>query len=477
MVKGNELLGAILIYGQEVRLFTDKQIELVTTFADQAVIAIENARLFNEVQARTEDLRESLQQQTATADVLKVISRSAFDLQTVLDTLVESAVELSGAPFGTIFQKRGDLYHLTAQFGYTPEMLEYGHAHPIAPGIGSNVGRTAMTAAVIQIPDVLTDPDYTASGTSSSAISGQCWASRLCAREAGRRVFSGKPQPGPFAERQVQLVQTFADQAAIAIDNVRLFNELQARTRDLSESLQQQTATSEVLQVINSSPGHLQPVFAAMLQKATQLCEAAFGILWLCDGEKFQAGALHGVPAAYSEIARKPVRPLPTNPLGRMLRGERLIVSADVADEEPYRAGDPVRRALVDLAGARSVIQVALLKDDVLLGSLTVYRQEVRPFSEKQIALLQNFAAQGVIAIENARLITATREALERQTATADVLQVINSSPGNLAPVFEAILEKALALCDAAFGILWTYDGSAFTPPHCGAWRRRMPNF
>jgi hypothetical protein len=183
-----------------------------------------------------------------------------------------------------------------------------------------------------------------------------------------------------------------------------------ALTRELKEAREQQTATAEVLQVINSSTGHVEPVFAAMLKKATQLCEAAFGILWLRDGEQFQAAALHGAPAAYAEIARKPVRPLPTNPLGRLLRGERLIVSADVADEEPYRAGDPVRRALVDLAGARSVIQVALTKDDVLLGSLTVYRQEVRPFSEKQSRSAELCCAGG-IAMERAAHLRDARSA------------------------------------------------------------------
>jgi len=223
--------------------------------------------------------------------------------------------------------------------------------------------------------------------------------------------------------------------------------------------LEQQTATAEVLQVINSSPGDLSPVFDALLEKATHLCEAAFGILWLCDGERFHAAALRGVPERYAEIARAPHRPLPNNPLGRMLRGERLMVSLDVAAEEPYRAGDPNRRALVDVGGARTVVQVALVKENALLGSLTVYRREVRPFSDKQIALLESFATQAVIAIENARLLTETREALEQQTATAEVLQVINASPGDLAPVFDAMLDKAARLCEASFGTLWTYDG------------------
>jgi GAF domain-containing protein len=181
--------------------------------------------------------------------------------------------------------------------------------------------------------------------------------------------------------------------------------------------------------------------------------------LWLNDSEQFHAAALHNAPARYAKIAQVPCRPLPNNPLGRMLRGERVITSVDAAADEPYLMGDPVRRALVDLGGARSFIQVALAKEDDLLGSLTVYRQEVRPFSEKQISLLQNFAAQAVIAIENARLINETREALEQQTATTDVLRVINSSPGNVPPVFDAMLGKAVALCEATFGTLWTYDG------------------
>jgi two-component system, NtrC family, sensor kinase len=241
-----------------------------------------------------------------------------------------------------------------------------------------------------------------------------------------------------------------------------LQRELDECVADRDEALAREAALAEVLAVVNRSSGDPQPVFEAILEKATHLCAAAFGILWLCDGERFRAVALRGAPERYAEIARVPHQPRPNNPLARMLRGERLMVSLDVAAEEPYRAGDPNRRALVDIGGARSVVQVALVKDDALLGSLTVYRQEVRPFSDKQIALLQSFAAQAVIAMENARLITETRQALDQQTATAQILQVINSSPGDLAPVFEAMLDNAKQLCEAAFGILLTYDGARF---------------
>jgi GAF domain-containing protein len=255
------------------------------------------------------------------------------------------------------------------------------------------------------------------------------------------------------------------------VANLREVSNLQLRIEELKaelrtereDALRRQTAIAEVLQVINSSTGDVAPVFDSILEKATGLCEAAFAILWVLDGEEFHAAAARRVPEAYMEVARQPLRPLPKNPLGRMLRGERLIVSADVAAEEIY-PGDPVRRALVDLGGAHSAVQVALVKDDALLGSLTVFRQEVRPFGENQIALLQNFATQAVIAMETARLITETREALEQQTATAEVLGVINSSPGDLAPVFHALLEKATGLCEAPFGIMQTYDGERFQP-------------
>jgi len=258
-------------------------------------------------------------------------------------------------------------------------------------------------------------------------------------------------------------------------DSEQLIADLQRQLADCraerDEGLQRETATAEVLQVINSSPGDLTPVFDAMLEKATRLCEAAFGMLSTYNGERFDALALHGVPESFADFLRAPVQPVPGSALYHLAQGERYVHFADVAAEDAYGPGYPPGQALVELGGARSLLGVPLRKDAALLGAIVAYRREVCPFSDKQIALLQNFAAQAVIAMENARLITETREALEQQTATAEVLQVINSSPGNLARVFEAMLDKALDLCGAAFGNLWTFNGNRFR----AAALRRVP--
>jgi transcriptional regulator with GAF, ATPase, and Fis domain len=248
--------------------------------------------------------------------------------------------------------------------------------------------------------------------------------------------------------------------------------ELQQR---LDEALAREAAIAEVLGVINSSSGDLVPVFDAMLERAMRLCGAAFGQLGIYDGERFQTAAQRGVPRAYVEY-RKQNRPKygPGTMPQRILAGEQVVHVSDLREEDAYRVGEPNRRALVDLGEARTSLAVALAKDDKVLGYINIYRQEVHPFSDKQIALLENFAAQAVIAVENARLITETREALEQQTATAEVLQVINASPGDLAPVLDAILEKAHSLCGVTSGALEVWMASAFGPWRPAACLRRF---
>ncbi len=470
LLREGEPIGVIFLGHDRVRPFTAQQIELVRTFADQAVIAMENARLLGELRARTGDLEESLQYQTATSDVLKVISRSTFDLQPILDTLVETAARLCQADMGLIASRDGDVYRGVASFAYSPEYAAFWRSLRLKPSRQTITGRAALDRQVVHIADTTADPEYLFPEAITIGKNRTLLGVPLLREGEPIGVISfGRQRVEPFTERQIELVRTFADQAVIAIENTRLINE----TR---EALEQQTATAEVLRIISSAPGELAPVFDAVLEKAMRLCEAAFGGLWTFDGDRYVAQALRGVPAAYAEfLTETTLIPGPGTAPHRYLRGERSVIqSVDLADEEPYRSGQPQRRALVELGGARTALHVPLCKDDTVLGVITIYRQEVRPFSDKQIEVLQNFAAQAVIALENTRLITETREALEQQTATAEVLRIINKSPGSLAPVFDAMLDKALALCEAAFGLLWTYDGERL---HAAAMRGVSPAY
>ena len=462
-------IGVLLLHRAAVRPFTAKQIKLVETFADQAVIAIENTRLFEAEQQRTRELTDTLEQQTATSEVLQVISRSTFDLQSVLDTLTESAARLCEAEMATISRQKGTAYYWATSYGFPPELREYLESVPLEPGRGSVIGRVLLTGKTVHVPDVLADPEYTYLELQ---------------RRAGFRSALGVPllregvpigvvglmrrSVRPFTEEQIKLVETFADQAVMAVENTRLFEAEQQRTRELAESLEQQTATSKVLQVISSSPGDLQPVFEALLENAIKLCQAKFGILFLYDGETFHIAALHGAPA-YMEARRGGlgVRHLPPDaPLARIARTNEPIHIVDVALEQGYVERDPRMVELVDLAGARSLFSVPMLKENRLIGAIGVYRQEVRPFTDKQIELVQNFAAQAVIAIENARLLNELRqrtadltESLEQQTATSDVLRVISSSPTDIQPVLETIGERAKKLCDAEISVVSIVDG------------------
>ena len=412
-------------------------------------------------------LSEALERQTATGEVLKVISSSPGDLNHVFNTMLENATRICEAKFGNLFLCEGDAYRAVAVHG-GPGTVERWQRDPVIRGGPKNpLTRLAVTKQIQHIADIRNDEAYAERDPTFVPLADMAGARALLIvpmlneNELVGAISMYREEVRPFTDKQIELVQNFAAQAVIAIENTRLLNQLRQRTDDLTESLEQQTATSEVLRVIGSSPGALEPVFQVMLQNATRICGANFGVLFLSDGDGFRTGAMHNAPTTLVEIRhREPLyRPPPNTAVGRMARTKCSVHIADILAEKDYFDTPPgySQPRTASFGGARTVVAVPMLKDDELVGAIMIYRQEVRPFTDKQIELVTNFAAQAVIAIENTRLLNELRqrtddlaEALEQQTATAEILQVISRSLSETQPVFDAIVRAGLALFPGA---------------------------
>jgi PAS domain S-box-containing protein len=444
ILKGTDLLGVIMIYRLEVRPFTDKQIALVETFAYQSAIAIENVHLFDNVQARTRELTEALERQTATSEVLGVISRSKFDIQPVLDTIVETAARLCRAPWAAIYKLGEGRFHLAAAHGVQKEYIDYFTRNPITPDRGNLAGRVLLEKRTIHVPDVFSDPEF--NFHEGQALNRQrtfMGVPLLRDGDVTGVILLGRYEVAPFADEQIELVTTFADQAVIAIENVRLFEEVQARTRETAEALERQTAISEILRVISSSPSDVSPVLKAVAARSARICEAQFVDIVIAEGDAMR------IAATFGELGRPIDEKIPldrTTVMGRSIVDKTTV---HVPDLQNAGAEFPAGRQLALKYGHRTILGVPLLREDRALGSILVRRTEVRPFEDKYIALLKTFADQAAIAIENVRLFDETKESLERQTATSEVLGVISRSKFEIQPVLDTIAETAGKLCRA----------------------------
>ena len=419
-------IGVIHIRRMEVRPFSDKQIRLLQTFADQAVIAIENVRLFKEIQERNAELREALEHQTASSEVLSIISRSPTDVQPVLDAIVESAARVCGIDDVVLRLRERDFMIVRAHLGSVP--LPSVEISIDAPPV-----RWMREHGTLHIPDIRTQGDIPliSPGPKRTFL-------LVPLRQQGELIgvlVARRTEVQPFTPAQIKLLQTFADQAVIAIENVRLFNELK-------ESLEQQTATSEILGVIASSPTDIQPVLDVVAKNAARLCDAVDGVITRPEGDTLR------VVAKYGEVPVPEVLPLTRGfPGGRAVIDRQTIHIHDIAAEVDSEY--PEARLAQQLSGTRTALNAPLLREGVAIGGIGVRRTDVRPFSDKQIKLLETFASQAVIAIENVRLFQELKDALEQQTATSEILGVIASSPTDIQPVLDTIAESAARVCGA----------------------------
>src|SRR5262250_3288235 len=404
MLRADELLGVIIIRRDEVRPFTDGQIALMETFADQAAIAIENARLLTELQKKNASLTEALEQQTATSEILRVISSSPTDVQPVFETIAANALRLCRANFSAVFRFDGDLIHLAALHNMeNPEGAEaLRRAFPAAPGRGGTVARSIQSGRLEYVRDVLEDSEYRIQEVARAAAYRSSLSVPMLRGGNPIGVINvSSAVPGAFSDTQVELVKTFAEQAVIAVENVRLFTELDTRNAELKDALEQQTATAELLKVIGRSTFDLQPVFETLAENGVRLCEAERGLIWRFDGDVLRAVASHNMSAELKAyIERNPITPGRGSTVGRAGLLRRTVHVHDALTDPEYTYGGP------QVDPYRTLVAIPMLRSDELLGVIVIYRHEVRPFSDSQIALMETFADQASIAIENARLLT-----------------------------------------------------------------------
>jgi two-component system NtrC family sensor kinase len=447
MLRSGEPIGAITVGWADPDAYGDQQVRLLETFADQAVIAIENARLFNET-------KEALEQQTATAEILKVIASSPNDVQPVLEAVADRAMSLLNCWSVIVGLFDGEQMHFGAARGALPDTEEHlRKLYPARPDPETNQGRCILERAAINVADLQADasPRNRERARMRGFRAGLVVPMLRDGQPVGT-ISVSRREAGAFAANEVQLLQTFADQAVIAIQNARLFNE----TR---EALEQQTATSEVLQIISRSAFDLDTVLQTLVEIAAKLCRADTAQIYRREGEVYRSAAMCGeVKEAYRAIEESGViNPGRGTLIGRVALAARLVQIADAWDDPEYGAKEDAR-----IGNLRSMLGVPLLRGGELVGAFALARDHVEPFSSREIDLVRTFADQAVIAIENVRLFNETREALERQTATSEVRKVISASPGELEPVFQAMLANAVRLCEAKFAMLFLYQDNEF---------------